>query len=96
MSISVDITNLARQFAQLKEVPDRVAQGAFKFFVAKTPIRRGNARRNTHLQQTTIVADYAYSERLDTGYSKQAPAGMTQPTEREIERLVAQEIKKIG
>ena len=96
MAFSVDISDSLKQFQQLKEVPQRVADGAFKFFVAHTPYRKGNARRSTRLEQTTIIADYPYAERLDDGYSKQAPDGMTAPTESEIDRLLQQEIKKIG
>jgi len=96
MSFSVDISEITRQFKQLSEVPQRVVDQSFKFFVDHTPYRKGNARRSTHLDQTTIVADYPYAERLDEGYSKQAPAGMTEPTLREVDRLMAQEIRKIG
>lgn len=96
MSFSVKIDDCLNQFKQLSEVPDRVAKQAFKFFVDQTPIRSGNARRSTRLDDTTIVADYAYAERLDTGWSKQAPDGMSAPTEAEIERLMNKEINRIG
>jgi hypothetical protein len=65
---------------QLKALPPR----AHREFVALTPIARvngGNARRNTRLQNSTIIADYPYAQRLDDGYSRQAPQGMTRPWE---------------
>jgi hypothetical protein len=96
MGFSVDISAALKQFQQLKEVPQRVADDAYKFFVAHTPIRKGNARRSTRLEQTTIVADYPYAERLDNGYSKQAPNGMSEPTQAEIERLLQKEITRLG
>lgn len=92
--IRVDISDALANFKQLKEVPDQVAEDAYKFFVAHTPIRTGNARRRTDLRGTTITADYPYAQRLDQGYSKQQPQGMTKPTEKEIERLLKKELGK--
>lgn len=58
-----------------------VAPEAFKIFRSHTPIRSGNARRRTTLDnKTTIRADYDYALRLDQGWSNQAPDGMTKPT----------------
>jgi hypothetical protein len=59
---------------------------AFTFFKAHTPIRSGNARRNTFLNKDTIVGAYPYAQRLDDGYSPQAPDGMSKPTEAYIKR----------
>jgi hypothetical protein len=71
-----------------------VAKDAAQFFIAHTPIRTGNARSHTDLRgKTTIVADYPYAERLDEGYSPQAPAGMSRPTEDHI-RTAAPDIAK--
>jgi hypothetical protein len=96
MSIKCNIDQALNQFKQLAEVPDKVVQQAFRYFVKTTPIRSGNARRNTRLENdTTIVADYVYSERLDKGYSKQAPNGMVKPTEAEIRKLLDREVNKI-
>ena len=67
---------------QIKGITDqnKMAQGAYRVFSVNTPIRTGNARRNTHLAQNEIEADYPYAVRLDEGYSKQRPNGMTNPT----------------
>jgi len=59
---------------------------AYTFFKAHTPIRSGRARRNTFLNKDTIVGAYPYAQRLDDGYSKQAPDGMSKPTEAYIKR----------
>jgi len=48
-------------------------------FVKLTPKRTGNARSKTSLQNETIVANYDYARKLDKGYSKQAPQGMSKP-----------------
>jgi hypothetical protein len=60
-------------------------------FIKLTPIRSGNARRKTKLQGDTIVANYDYAKRLDTGWSKQAPDGMSEP----LNKWVKNKINKI-
>ena len=61
-------------------------------FVSLTPIRSGNARNHTRLRgNSTIEANYPYAQRLDNGWSKQAPAGMTKP----FEAWVKQKVKQI-
>ena len=59
---------------------------AYAEFVKNTPVNRGNARRNTRLQGKEIVAAYPYARRLDEGYSKQSPQGMSKPTEAYVKR----------
>lgn len=66
----------------------KVTNYAYKTFVKKTPIRSGNARRKTRLQGNTIDAAYPYAQRLEEGYSKQAPDGMTEPTIDEVRKYV--------
>ena len=63
---------------------------AEKEFIALTPIDTGNARRNTQLVGQTIQASYPYAQRLDQGWSKQAPRGMTQPFEAWVKRRCKQ------
>lgn len=50
------------------------------YFHRITPRDTGNARRNTRLKEKEILADYAYAGRLDEGWSKQAPTGMSDPS----------------
>lgn len=71
---------------QLNE--DKLAEEGFKFFRGITPIKSGNARRNTFRNKDSIQADYPYARRLDEGYSPQARKGMTQPTIDYIRRLI--------
>lgn len=49
-------------------------------FVKQTPIRTGNAKRSTELKSNEIQGNYNYANRLNTGWSRQAPNGMTEPT----------------
>ncbi len=72
---------------------DNLPKEAYQEFVKETPIRSGNARRKTKLKGKTIVADYAYAKRLDEGYSKQSPDGMTKPTEDFIQKRATQIMK---
>lgn len=95
MSISVTVqdnitSSIKRIQAQLAKLP----QEAFKVFKATTPIRTGNARRNTTLNRNEIHAQYPYAKRLDEGYSKQAPHGMTKPTEDFIQNRTNEIIRK--
>lgn len=80
--ISVDITvkqdvtkEIAAIQAQLKLLPVKSLQE----FKQLTPIKTGNARRNTTLHGSSIEGNYPYAERLENGYSKQAPKGMIKP-----------------
>jgi hypothetical protein len=85
ITIKDDITkDLQRISAGLKHLPS----DAYNYFVAQTPIKTGNARRSTVLHQNVISADYAYAQRLDDGYSQQAPKGMTKPTEAYIDKTI--------
>ena len=68
---------------RIKKVNDRlktIPADAAAVFRGVTPIDTGNAKRSTKLKNTSIVADYDYANRLNTGYSRQAPGGMTDPT----------------
>lgn len=60
---------------QLEQIPVQALQE----FVKLTPKDTGNARSKTNLRNETIVANYPYARRLDEGWSKQAPRGMTKP-----------------
>jgi len=66
----------------------KITDVAHKAFVRNTPIRSGNARRNTNKSTNTIDANYPYAQRLEQGYSKQAPRGMTEPTIEEVREYV--------
>ena len=61
-------------------------------FKSVTPIRTGNAKRNTNFRNTQtggrISGDYDYANRLNQGASRQAPEGMTEPTIEEVKKQV--------
>lgn len=103
MSIQFDIKFNARTtLDKLRQVQTQLANvplEAYQYFRRITPIDTGNARRNTTLQGRTIHARYNYAEVLDKGRhmtgsgmrgSKQAPQGMSKPTEQFIRNRVRQ------
>ena len=66
----------------------KLAEEAYRFFYAITPYASGNAKRNTRLLGDTIQAAYPYAGRLDTGYSPQAPKGMSIPTDEHVRKYI--------
>jgi hypothetical protein len=74
--------------------PVKMANGAYTIFYKNTPVRSGNARRNTELRQDEIQARYPYATRLDEGYSKQSPKGMVDPTIKWLQNYVKKQGKK--
>jgi hypothetical protein len=93
MSVTLNINTMSSSLKRIQKKLAQVPKEAFKEFVSDTPIHSGNARRKTKLKGKTIVADYPYAKRLDEGYSKQSPDGMTKPTEAFIKKRVAQILK---
>jgi hypothetical protein len=81
--------------AQLAKAIDTLPEDAHAEFIKNTPVRTGNARRNTQLQNNKIVANYNYSQELEDGRSRQAPNGMIEPTEQWIQREVDRRLKGI-
>ena len=96
MSVTLDVNIKNAVTGQLKKIQKKLAmvpKEAYTEFVSETPIRSGNARRNTRLEKNKIKAQYPYAKRLDDGYSKQSPQGMTEPTVDFIKKRVAQILK---
>lgn len=80
-TMTASLTRLRTQFQQLP-------QQAYDYWKSITPKKSGAARRRTSLARKTIMANYPYASRLDQGYSKQAPRGMSAPTSQYIRRLI--------
>jgi hypothetical protein len=78
----------------LKDIPDGVMIKAGKYFKRITPKDKGYARSHTTYSESGIKAQYPYAHRLDTGWSKQAPDGMSEPTEEYIEQLIFKNARK--
>ena len=86
--ISVDLS--AQKLAAVAYPVFRDGKGRFK----GTPVDSGNARRNTKLSNDSILAQYPYAVRLDQGYSKQAPDGMSKPTDDYMKTYIENYSKK--
>lgn len=92
MKLTINKSQVEALFSGIEDMPYDVMREAGAYFKSKTPVDQGNARRNTSTSGLVINADYAYADRLDNGWSKQAPNGMSDPTidfiEREVNRRV--------
>lgn len=89
MSVTIKYNKITPNLQKIQSKLAKVPKEAFDQFVADTPIRSGNARRRTKLVNNKIVAGYNYAQKLDEGFSKQAPEGMTKPTQEFIKKRVA-------
>jgi len=89
------MSEVSKLFNQAEAVAKTLPKEGYDYFVDSTPIRSGNARRNTILRGNTIDANYAYAERLDEGYSRQSPKGMSGPTEKFLQKRIDDLIGKI-
>jgi hypothetical protein len=91
MSVKDAMTaSLRRVQSQLSKLPEE----AYDFWVKHTPKRTGNARRKTRLNKEVIEARYPYAQRLDEGWSRQAPNGMSQPTENFVKTRLRKILRK--
>lgn len=80
--------SLKRIQKELAELPKL----ALEQFKKETPVRSGNARKNTKLVNgNTVWADYEYASYLEQGRSSQAPKGMTEG----VKRVLDAEVRKI-
>lgn len=92
LSIS-GVEEVVKMLDKLEDMAPEVMEDAGIYFRNKTPVRSGNARNQTKTQDTTIHARYGYAKRLNDGYSSQASDGMTDPTIKEMKKLVRNYIR---
>jgi len=95
MTINFNMIEVSKLFDQAAAVAKTLPKEGYDYFVDSTPIRSGNARRSTSLRGNTIDANYAYAQRLDEGYSRQSPKGMSGPTEKFLQKRIDDLIGKI-
>lgn len=91
VKVTDKITSANKRRAKLLRL---VPRQAYREWVAHTPIRSGRARRSTVLKGETIEARYPYAQRLDEGYSNQAPDGMSKPVGAYLQRLLDRIMRK--
>ncbi|CAB4153746.1 hypothetical protein UFOVP635_24 [uncultured Caudovirales phage] len=84
--------NITKDLKNIRKQLDAIPKKAAIKYRELTPINSGNARRNTFLFGKDVIrANYPYAERLDKGWSSQAPKGMTS----EITKWLDSEVKSI-
>jgi hypothetical protein len=102
MSVTLTVNTISASLKRIQRKLDKVPNEAYDVFKKNTPVRTGNARRNTKLKGDTIEANYQYAQVLDKGRhmtrrgmrgSDQAPEGMTKPTRDFIQKRVGQILK---
>ena len=80
ISVKVDNTALNAKLRRQQRELALLPQQGLTEFQRLTPRKTGNARANTDLtNNNVIVGDYPYAQRLDRGWSRQAPKGMIAP-----------------
>jgi hypothetical protein len=81
LDVKIDVQEgISQELKKISRELNRVPAEGLKQFVALTPVKSGRARRSTTLKNSnTIHANYPYAQRLDSGWSDQAPQGMTRP-----------------
>lgn len=99
MSYSVNQKDLKDLQRKINAAIDTSTEDTYEFFKKSTPKDKGYARRNTKYKENSrkaeINADYPYAKRLDDGYSKQAPKGMSKPSLKYLEKTLSKEFRKI-
>lgn len=76
------VTNAKNKITNYRSIlsEKNLTRVAYTNFKKITPRDTGNAQSKTVLNGNLIEAKYPYAQRLDNGWSKQAPRGMVKPT----------------
>ena len=88
MGLRVTTNTMGRSLGRITAKFNKLPQEAHRYWKKITPYRTGNAKRRTRLQGSKIKANYNYAIPLDKGWSKQAPQGMSKPTENHIKKQI--------
>ena len=94
--VKVNLQQFNKQMSKALNALDGLPEFAQTEMKQNTPVRSGNARRNTNLQGNTVTADYPYAQRLEDNYSPQTRGrGIIEPTETAIQKEVNRRLKGI-
>ncbi len=94
-NIKVDDKEFKGLLKDMLKVANSDWQRAGTHFRKITPIDTGNAKRNTTTQGKVIRANYGYASKLDEGFSRQAPGGMSDPTINYYEDILERDLGKL-
>ncbi len=92
----VDSSEVEKMFRDLERGIVDAWRSTGTFFKNTTPVRSGNARSRTRTVGDRISGDYGYAGRLDDGWSKQAPQGMSDPSITYFEKEINDIVRKYG
>lgn len=96
MKFKVDSRAVNKMFNQLAEMPELVMKQTYTIYRNNTPIRSGNAKNRTKLEnKLRIGGRYPYAGRLDEGWSKQSPKGMTEPSLKALDGFIKNYINRV-
>jgi len=87
ITMRTDLSSVQSMLDAAGQLEDQLTAEAYRYFRSITPIKTGNARRNTIKSGDTVQAMYPYAARLDEGSSRQAPSGMSEPTLAHMEQV---------
>lgn len=90
--VKLQTARIRRSLGRIVARFDDLPKDAYTYWKKITPIDTGNARRRTRLQGSKIKANYNYAVPLDEGHSKQAPRGMSKPTDKYIRDRISRVI----
>ena len=99
--LTINARQVVKLFEQLTEMPQATIKEGGKVFKAKTPVKSGNARSKTKTRigrggnDSKVEAKYPYAGRLDSGWSGQAPDGMSNPSIQQMDTFVSKYISRI-
>jgi hypothetical protein len=89
---------MTKSVGQIEKDITRLPNQAFNEWKKVTPEDTGNAKRKTRLKKNakggTIHARYPYAQRLDNGWSRQAPKGMYEPVLEFLRRTLSRRFRR--
>ena len=94
MAVKITKNKIKPSLGRIEKKFTTVPKRAFAFWRKITPKRTGNAKRRTRLNKNVIEARYPYAQRLDEGWSRQAPQGMYKPTLEYIRKITKRMVRK--
>jgi len=97
--MKVDASTFNRRINKLlNNFPENMMEELAPVVKSNTPIRSGNARNKTKLNQSSklqIKSNYPYAGRLNKGWSKQAPKGFIDPSLKKLPSIIKKLLRKI-
>jgi hypothetical protein len=85
--IKINASSALNKIRKLENIPQAAVDLGYQKFLETTPVRTGNARRNTKENKKNIEADYPYAGPLDSR------AHMSEEAIRVIKQEIQRQIK---